>query len=101
MITSPETALGFFGPFQTSECMMPENAPVDTEVAELFTQDPDNPADTHTYTMTDNGGGRVVNICASLSRLDPDFSDWSFPVYHSPDTTACSSSELVMTGTRF
>ena len=49
--------MGFFGPFQTSECMMPENAPVDTEVAELFTQDPDNPADTHTYTMTDNGGG--------------------------------------------
>ena len=57
LITSPVTALGFFGPFQTSECMMPENAPVDTEVAELFTQDPDNPADTHTYTMTDNGGG--------------------------------------------
>ena len=49
--------LGFFGPFQTSECMMPENAPVDTEVGELFTQDPDGAADTHTYTMTDNGGG--------------------------------------------
>ena len=40
--------------------MMPENAPVDTEVAKLFTQDPDNPNDSHTYQMTDDGGGYVV-----------------------------------------